>query len=124
MPVLPASSADVHELPGTRFSSLATPRRGSPEISMWQVEIAPDTEPVPHELTRTEVFYILGGRAQVRIGGEAAVARAGDVIVVPPDTLFELRNDGDEPLRALCCLPAGGQARRADGIAFTPPWAE
>jgi mannose-6-phosphate isomerase-like protein (cupin superfamily) len=48
----------------------------------------------------------------------------GDAIVVPPDVEFALANDGDEPLRLLCCLPVGGQARMVGGEPFTPPWAE
>jgi mannose-6-phosphate isomerase-like protein (cupin superfamily) len=48
---------------------------------------------------------------------------AGDTFVVPPDTRFEVANAGSVPLRMLCCLPVGGQARTADAT-FTPPWAE
>jgi mannose-6-phosphate isomerase-like protein (cupin superfamily) len=124
MPVFPAPGTHTHELPGTRFTSLATPSRGSADVSIWQVEIAPGTVPVPHELTRTEVFVVLSGTAHVRIGDDRSVARAGDTIIVPADTPFELRNDGDEPFRALCCLPVGGQGRLAGGEEFTPPWAE
>ena len=124
MPVISAPATHTHELPGTRFTSLATPSRGEAPLSLWQVEIAPGTEPVPHELSRGEVFYILSGAASVRIGDEQSRATVGDVIVVPPDTRFALSNDGDAPLRALCCVPPGGQARMADGTAFTPPWAE
>ena len=43
--------------------------------------------------------------------------------VVPADTRFDVVNDGDGPLRMLCCLPVGGQAR-TDDATFTPPWAE
>ena len=50
--------------------------------------------------------------------------QAGDAIVVPADADFELANAGAGPLRLLCCLPVGGQARLADGSTFTPPWAE
>jgi hypothetical protein len=42
---------------------------------------------------------------------------------VPPGVPFALAPAGDEPLRALCCLPIGGQAQLADGEPFTPPWA-
>jgi mannose-6-phosphate isomerase-like protein (cupin superfamily) len=44
--------------------------------------------------------------------------------VVPAGVEFELANAGAGPLRLLCCLPVGGQARLADGSTFTPPWAE
>jgi mannose-6-phosphate isomerase-like protein (cupin superfamily) len=124
MPVLPAPRTPTHRLGGARFTSLATPSRGSTDVSVWLVEIDPGTPATPHELTREEVFVVLTGRAAVHIGAERAEAAAGDAIVVPPDTPFHLAPAGDEPLRALCYLPVGGQARLAGESPFTPPWAE
>jgi quercetin dioxygenase-like cupin family protein len=123
MAVIPAPSAPTHELHGARFTSLATPSRGSSDTSVWLVEIAPGTPGAPHRLTREEVFVVLAGRAEVRLDGEVSRAEAGDAIVVPAGVPFALAAAGDEPLRALCCLPAGGQAQLADGEPFTPPWA-
>jgi quercetin dioxygenase-like cupin family protein len=123
MPVIPTPPAATHELPGTRFTSLATPSRGSVETAVWQVEIEPGTQPAPHSLTREEVFVVLDGTASVEIGGVAGSASTGDAIAVPPDTTFVLANGGDDTLRLLCCLPVGGQARMGDGEPFTPPWA-
>jgi quercetin dioxygenase-like cupin family protein len=112
-------------LGGARFSSLATPSRGAAETAVWQVEIAPGTPATPHSLTREEVFVVTDGVASVRLGGgDEQVARPGDAIVVPPGVDLELANAGDVPVRLLCCLPVGGQARTADGAVFTPSWAE
>ena len=105
MPVLRAPAVPTHELGGARFTSLATPSRGSTDTSVWIVEIAPGTPATPHSLTRDE-------------------ARAGDAIVVPAGPEFELSNAGGGPLRLVCCLPVGGQGRLADGSTFVPPWAE
>jgi mannose-6-phosphate isomerase-like protein (cupin superfamily) len=88
------------------------------------VEIAPGTPAVPHSLTREEVFVVLAGAAQVRIGDDDALAASGDAIVVPVQTPVEITAAGDEPVRLLCCMPVGGQASLADGTTFTPPWAE
>ena len=41
MPVLSAPASPTHELPHARFTSLATPSRGTSETSVWRVEIAP-----------------------------------------------------------------------------------
>jgi quercetin dioxygenase-like cupin family protein len=124
MAVIPAPAAATHDLGGARFTSLATPSRGSTETAVWQVEIAPGTPATPHSLTREEVFVVLAGAATVEIDGTASAATAGDAIVVPPGVAFGLANDGDEPLRLLCCLPVGGQARMGDEEPFTPPWAQ
>ena len=124
MSVLTLTGAATHEREGTRFTSLATPRRGTTETAVWQVEIAPGTPATPHSLTREEVFVVLAGRARVRIGDAAAdPAGPGDAIVVPAGVGLELANAGEEPLRLLCCLPVGGQAV-VGGTTFTPPWAE
>lgn len=123
MPVIPAEKSFTHELRHARFTSIATPARGSRETSLWRVQIAPGTDGAVHQLTREEVFIVLAGRARVRIGTEESEAGVGDAIVVPPDTDFVLTSAIDEPLEALCCLPVGGQARMS-GRVFTPPWAE
>ncbi|WP_232665942.1 cupin domain-containing protein [Pseudonocardia sp. TRM90224] len=123
MAVLTGPTSPTHDIGGARFTSLATPTRGSTDTSVWIVEIDPGTPANPHELTREEVFVVLSGRANVRLGSQELEAAPGDAIVVPPNTPFALAADGDEPLRAMCCMPVGGQARMHDGEPFTPPWA-
>ena len=123
MAVVPAPSAHTHELPAARFTALATPSRGSAETCVWLVEIEPGTPGEPHRLTREEVFVVLDGHAHVTLGGESAQAGPGDAIVVPAGVPFALEAAGDEPLRALCCLPVGGQGQLSEGEPFTPPWA-
>ena len=124
MAVIAAPAEATHVLGSTRFTSLATPMRGSRETAVWQVEIAPRTPANPHSLTREEVFVVLDGQAAVGVDGVQETASPGDAIVVPAGVEFALANDGDVPLRLLCCLPVGGQARMPGGDAFTPPWAE
>ncbi len=123
MPVLAAPCDPTHELPGTRFTALAGPSRGSTDTSVWKVEIAPGTVSAPHSLTREEVFVVLAGRAAVRFGTEQQQAGVGDAIVVPSGVAFELGSVGEDPLLALCVLPVGGQALLPGGEPFTPPWA-
>ena len=124
MPILPSPPTATHQLGGTRFTSLATPSRGSVETSVWQVDIEPGSPSTPHSLTREEVFVVLAGTATVELDGIAGTAQAGDAIVVPAGVPFALTNGGDANLRLLCCLPVGGQARMGDGEPFTPQWAQ
>ena len=124
MPVLIAPATATHELPGSRFTALVGPTRGARDTSVWRVELAPGTQPTLHEVTREEVFVILGGRARVTIDGVHSEAGPGDAVLVPALTPFAIACAGEAPLSALCCLPIGGQARLPGGEAFTPPWAQ
>src|SRR5262245_45975051 len=110
MAVIPAPAQATHDLGGTRFTSLATPSRGSTDTSVWQVEIEPGVAATPHSLTREEVFVVLGGEASVSLGDDRSVARTGDAIVVPAGVEFAIECASKDPLRLLCCLPVGGQA--------------
>lgn len=123
MPVLTAPDSPTHQLPGTRFTALAGPSRGARDTSVWRVEIAPGTPTAPHAVTREEIFVVLSGRAGFTVGDQQQEARAGDAVLVPPDTTFAIGCLGDEPMIALCLLPVGGQAQLPDGEPFTPPWA-
>jgi mannose-6-phosphate isomerase-like protein (cupin superfamily) len=123
MPIIPKPSGPTHELPGARFTSLATPSRGSATTSIWLVELSRGRPVTPHELTAEEVFVVLNGRASVRLGGEQCEVGPGDCIVVPPYTPFSAEAVGSVPFVAVCCLPAGGRARLANGEEFVPPWA-
>lgn len=123
MPVIQAPARCTHELPNARFTTLATPSRGTRETALWRVQILPNSVPTPHSLTREELFYVVAGQARVDIAGEQHSATVGDVIVIPKDTVFALDNAGDGVLELLCCFPVGGQAK-LEGEVFTPPWAE
>ena len=124
MPITDARTAYVHEMAGTRFTPLAAPSSGSTEICVWQVELPPHADAVPHELTREEVLVILSGTARASIDGQVSDVAAGGAIIVPPDTPFLLTAVGDEPMVALAYLPVGGQARMPGDEPFTPPWAQ
>ncbi len=121
--IITAPSTPTHDIGSARFTSLATPSRGSCETSGWQVELDPATPATMHSLTRAEVFVVQHGVATVSIDGTVGSAAVGDAIVVPPGVLFGLANEGAVPVRLLCCLPVGGQAKGEDGSVFTPPWA-
>lgn len=123
MPVLPRPSAPTHELPGAKFTSLATPSMGSADTAVWEVRLAPGHPPTPHELTRQEVFVIISGTGRATIAGGDLSLSAGDVLVVPSETPFAIQATGEHDLVALCCLPVGGQAVIDDAEPFTPPWA-
>jgi mannose-6-phosphate isomerase-like protein (cupin superfamily) len=123
MPIITGPDRPTHDLGDVRFTSLATPSRGSTETSVWRVTLVPGAPGVPHQVTREEVFVVVSGTARVSLGEVTGIATPGDAVVVPADTEFAIGNDGSEDLDLLCCLPVCGQAVTADGETFTPPWA-
>lgn len=124
MPVLRVHERPTHELPGARFTTLASPRLGTVETSVWMLELDPGAEPVPHAVTREEVFVALEGEATATLDGVVHAVRAGEALALPPDVQFALAAAGPKPFRALVCLPVRGQAVMAGCEPFTPPWAE
>ncbi|NPA39496.1 MAG: cupin domain-containing protein [Thermodesulfobacteria bacterium] len=55
-----------------------------------------------HHLSE-EVYYILEGKGLMRVGEEELEVKSGDAIYIPPNTLHQIKNIGDIPLRFLCC---------------------
>lgn len=50
-----------------------------------------------HETTE-QAYYVLSGKARVRIGSEVFIAERGTVFYIAPKTEHEMENVGDEPL--------------------------
>ena len=123
MPMIAGPTAPRFTLPGVTFVGLAAPSRGSQENAVWRVIMEPSTAPVPHRLTREEIFVATAGMASASIAGESYTLFPGDSLVVPAGAEFSLGNPGDQPFEAIVVLPVGGQAMMDDEQPFTPPWA-
>jgi mannose-6-phosphate isomerase-like protein (cupin superfamily) len=63
------------------------------------------TEPHKHHRAQ-EVYYILEGEGEMRLGAEAIKISPGNAILIPPGTAHMIKNTGTEGLRILCiCSP-------------------
>ena len=111
MPVLTTPESPTHRLEGTTFTSLATPSRGSSDLAVWSVEMAPRTPGTPHSRLDPPKRCSSCWKAKPRCAWAArqATAHPGDAIVVPAGIPFEVANDDDSVLRLLCFMQAGGQ---------------
>jgi quercetin dioxygenase-like cupin family protein len=113
---------DVFETHGSRFSSYASPSRGTTQLCAWRLDVPADLRGAPHRPSREEVLLVLAGELGISIDGATETAKPGDVVVVPAGS--ELRVDGGSaPASAWVTTTAGLEARLADGSTFTPPWA-
>ncbi|GIH75227.1 cupin domain-containing protein [Planobispora longispora] len=118
------ADAPVFELDGITFRSLAVPSRGSSELAVWSIEMAPGSSGQEHTVDREEVFIARSGRIVGMVGGVEHTIGAGDALILPPHTPFSIRNDSaTEPAAATVCTSAGIKATLA-GQTILPPWAQ
>lgn len=118
-----AADAPAFDLPGVRFTALASPSLGSPQTCVWQLDVeAGLVGDRSHTLDHDEVFVVLDGRVRVTPGG--AEVNAGDTAVVPAGEAIALSNPSDAPARLIVAIRSGFVATMADGTPVgTPPWA-
>jgi len=124
MPLIYAADAALFDVPDTQVMAYAAPSRGSTELCLWRIDIAPGSTSPLHHMDCEEVFMCVAGRAVlVTAEGEQDVV-AGDCVVLATGTDFSFRVLGAQPFSAFACIRAGGKATMADsGDTFLPPWA-
>ncbi len=124
MTLIPSADAAIFDVPDTHVIAYAAPSRGSTELCLWQIDIAPGSTSPLHHMDCEEIFMCLDGHAVVMTPSQERALEAGDCLVLPAQTDFSFRVVGDEPFRALACIRAGGRATMAaTGETFVPPWA-
>ena len=65
------------------------------EVIQNRVDISPDAPPVRHKHPGEEIIYVLEGTLEYSIDGrEPASFNAGEVLLIPPETVHSVRNVG------------------------------
>ena len=130
MPVVHAEDADVHDMHGARFSSYASPSRGTAgELCAWRLDLPPGSAGVPHTVSQEEIVLVLSGTLLVTLTdgpddrAAATKGRAGDVFVVPAGAAVRVSTPDDEGAAAWVTTRAGLEATLPDGSTLAPPWA-
>ncbi|MBA2934790.1 cupin domain-containing protein [Sphingomonas sp. CGMCC 1.13654] len=82
------------------------PRLGARQLGCSLIALAPGRRGFPFHSHRAneELFVILDGRGEIRIGSERRAIRAGDLIACPaggPETAHQIINTGDRELSYL-----------------------
>lgn len=79
--------------------------------SLAHARVAPGQTTWRHRLrTASEVYYILEGQGEMRIGDETAPVRAGQAVYIPPDAEQCITNTGDADLVFLCIVDPAWRA--------------
>src|SRR5829696_6416460 len=110
MQIIKRAEAPLFDAAGTTVTAYAAPSRGASEVSLWQIELAPGSTSPLHHMDREEVFLGLDGHATALVEDAEHPLGAGDCLILPAGTAFSLHVPGEQPFRALACLPAGGLA--------------
>jgi quercetin dioxygenase-like cupin family protein len=93
------STSTEQQAPGiTRIDlqrhDLSVPGR---EVIQNRVEITPEAPPFKHFHYGEEVIYVLKGELEYQIQGEPPrLVKAGEVLMVPPQTIHAVKGDGTE----------------------------
>jgi len=89
----------------THVNDLVLDRSEATVTEVFIVVLDPGEAPPLHRHPDTEqIFYMLEGEAELRIGADTAErfrVKPGDVVRIPPDTLHMIVNDGATPVRYL-----------------------
>jgi quercetin dioxygenase-like cupin family protein len=65
------------------------------EVIQNRVDIGPEAPPIKHKHPGEEIIYVLEGTLEYQIEGQPAMRyAAGDVLLVPSDTVHSVRNVG------------------------------
>lgn len=57
-----------------------------------------------HRLKNSEVYFILDGQGEMRVGDETAPVHAGHAVYIPPKAEQQITNTGDEDLLFVCIV--------------------
>ena len=124
MHIINRTDAPTFDAAGTTVTAYAAPSRGAAEVSLWEIELAPGSASPRHCMDREEIFLGIGGHAVAEVNETEHQLGVGDCLILPAGTDFTMHVPGQEPYRALACVPAGARATMAaDGATLLPPWA-
>ena len=96
-PFITLDGSEIRELAGT-----PTGNSVNQSLAEATVPVGAATDAHYHRVAE-EIYLFTAGSGRMRMAGEEAAVRAGDMVVIPPGTEHQLVNDGDEPLVLLCC---------------------
>ena len=72
------------------------------QISFFRGELEPGMGPGLHKHPYPETCIVISGSVAMTVDGEEIIGRAGDVVVIAPETPHTFKAVGDEPLHGVC----------------------
>lgn len=90
---------------GARVRWLITKKDGAEKFSMRHFEIEPAGCSSLHRHSHEHEVFVLKGKCGVTCDGRREILGAGGVVLVPPDSLHQFKNLGNDTLEFLCMIP-------------------
>src|SRR5947209_3605407 len=92
-------------------------------FSMGHVTLEPRGGQVPwHNQDQEEIYFVVEGTAEMCLGKERAILRAGQAVYIPSRIFHQLTNLSDTPCRMIYCYgPAGDVAHWKQELEGTLP---
>lgn len=76
---------------------------GTQNLWLGTSTVEPGNTSNPHShADLEEVFYCVSGRGRVRVDDEEVLFEPGTTVYIPVNSVHQLINDGDEPLKVVC----------------------
>lgn len=76
--------------------------------SLAEARVLPGQSTTPHYHPVTEeIYYVLEGAGEMRIGDKVRSVGPGDAIAIPSGAVHQIRNSGGATLKILCCCAPG-----------------
>jgi mannose-6-phosphate isomerase-like protein (cupin superfamily) len=87
------------------------------------VTLDPDGGQVPwHNQEQEEVYFLLEGEAEMCLGEECRILKAGQAVFIPPKVFHQMTNVGTSPAKMMYCYgPAGDVAHWRQELEGTLP---
>jgi mannose-6-phosphate isomerase-like protein (cupin superfamily) len=76
---------------------------GSEQLWLGLSEVDVGSSSNRHSHANEEAFFIIAGRGAVEVGNGRVAVAPGTAVLVPGGQPHRLVNEGDEPMRVLCC---------------------
>jgi len=89
--------SEIREILAPRNSSLRNQSLAEARLSRGKATIR------HYHIESEEIYYILQGKAKMRVEGEVREATEGDGIAIMPGQIHKIWNTGAEELVFLCC---------------------
>lgn len=103
--------------PGRQSLSLLVGEETAGALYATDVFLSPGFGAPPHhQPTEEELWYLLEGELDVRIGTRSAVIKAGSFAFIPRDTTHAFKNNGKSPVRLLAWNAPAGHERAFEAM--------